>query len=73
MFQHLRKYIENHSLILADFDCFLEPRGRDSILGINAPLVENKLKGPTEAQKFNSYLIERGAADILFPVDFPFL
>lgn len=73
MFQHLNKYINNHSIILADFDCFLEPKTKKSIMGINAPLIENKLKGPTEAQKFSNYLIPRGAADILFPTDFHFL
>lgn len=56
---------------MADFDSFLMPK--NSIKGINAPLVTNKLKDPTEWQTYDNYLIERGAADICFPVDFHFL
>ena len=40
MFQHLNKFIPNHQVVLADFDCFLEP---NNLKGINAPLVTNKL------------------------------
>lgn len=35
--------------------------------------MQDKLKGPTEVKKYDSYLIPRGASDILFPTDFEFL
>ena len=58
-------------MIMADFDSFLMPRG--SIKGINAPLITNKLKDPTQWDTYDSYLLPRGEADICFPVDFNFL
>lgn len=70
MFQHLNKFIPNHQLVLADFDCFLEP---NALKGINAPLVTNKLQSPTEWKAYDDYLIPRGAADICFPTDFEYL
>ena len=48
LFQHLHKYVPNHSLILADFDCFLERVQDNKLIGLNSPLVTNKLKEPTE-------------------------
>jgi hypothetical protein len=45
MIKHINEYIKDHSLILADFDSFIMPK--NSIRGINAPLVTNKLKDPT--------------------------
>ncbi len=71
LFKHLHEHLPEHQMILADFDSFLMPK--NSIKGINAPLVTNKLKDPTQWQTFDTYLIERGAADICFPVDFHFL
>jgi hypothetical protein len=71
LIKHISENIPDHSLIMADFDSFLMPK--NSIKGINAPLVTNKLKDPTEWQTYDNYLIERGAADICFPVDFHFL
>jgi hypothetical protein len=59
-----------HSIILADFDCFLT---QNPIKGINSPLISNKLEKPTEQYNYNHYLIPRGAADICFPTDFEFL
>ena len=73
LFEHLHKFIPNHQVILADFDCFLEPINKNSILGLNAPLVTNKLKDPTEWKTYDTYLIARGAADICFPSDFEYL
>ena len=73
MFQHLHKYVPNHSLILADFDCFLERVKSGPLVGINSPLVTNKLKSPTDWQKYDSYLIPRGSSDICFPTDFQYL
>lgn len=69
--KHVSENIPDHSLIMADFDSFLMPK--NSIKGINAPLITNKLKDPTEWQTYDNYLIERGSADICFPVDFHFL
>ena len=46
LFQHLKEYIHDHSLIMADFDSFIMPP--NSICGINAPLITKKLKDPTQ-------------------------
>jgi hypothetical protein len=70
LFKHLNKIMPNHSMILADFDSFLTD---DKIKGINAPLVTDKLEGPTEWENYENYLIPRGAADICFPSDFHYL
>jgi len=69
--KHLNEYIKNHSLIMADFDSFIMPK--NSIKGINAPLITNKLKDPTQWKTYESYLIGRGEGDICFPIDFFFL
>ena len=71
LFQQLKKKVPNHSLVLADFDSFMMPRG--CIKGQNAPMVTHKLKDPTEWSTYASYLCERGHADICFPTDFYFL
>jgi len=71
LIEHVAATMPDHSLIMADFDSFLMPK--NSIKGINAPLITNKLKDPTEWQTYDSYLIERGAADICYPVDFHFM
>ena len=71
LFQHLQKIIPNHSLILADFDCFLNTYSQ--IKGVNAPLISNKLLEPTKWETYQSYLVPRGAADICFPSDFNYL
>ena len=42
-------------------------------MGINAPLVTDKLEEPTQWKTFDNYLIPRGAADICFPSDFDYL
>jgi hypothetical protein len=73
MLNHLNKFVQNHSIILSDFDYFLEPKHKSSILGVNAPLIQNKLANPTEVNKHDTYLLPRGASDILFPTDFDFL
>lgn len=69
--KHIADHIPDHSLIMADFDSFLMPK--NSLKGINAPLVTNKLKDPTQWDTYETYLLERGAADICYPVDFHFL
>lgn len=56
---------------MADFDSFIMPK--NSICGINRPLVTHKLKDPTKWETYSSYLIPRGKTDICFPVDFNFL
>jgi hypothetical protein len=65
--------VPNHSLILADFDCFLERVKDNQLTGLNAPLVTNKLKEPTEWTQYDHYLIPRGSSDICFPSDFQYL
>ena len=59
-------------LILADFDSFMMPL-TGSIKGLNAPVVTHKLKDPTAWTTYESYLCERGHADICVPTDFYFL
>ena len=71
LFKHINKYVPNHSMILADFDSFIVPRG--SIKGIAAPMVTHKLRDPTKWSTYSSYLVPRGHADICFPTDFHFL
>ena len=68
LFSHIKKVVPNHSLIMADFDSFLMPRG--SIQGTNAPLISEKLENAVHK---DSYLIPRGHADIYYPSDFFFL
>jgi len=46
LLRQVNKIAPQHSLILADFDSFIMPRG--SIQGENAPMVTHKLKDPTE-------------------------
>ena len=46
LLKHINENIPDHSLILADFDSFLMPK--NSIKGINAPLITNKLRDPTQ-------------------------
>ena len=72
LLQQINKVVPNHSLILADFDSFLMPL-RGGIKGINSPMVTHKLKDPTAWNTYDSYLCERGHADICFPTDFYFL
>ncbi len=45
LLKHVSENIPDHTLIMADFDSFIMPK--NSIRGINAPLVTNKLKDPT--------------------------
>lgn len=51
--------------IISDFDSLTS-----SIAGINAPIVSFKGEGSSEKKDYPTYLVERGAADIFFPVDF---
>lgn len=44
LIEKIQQIAPNHSLILADFDSFIMPRG--SIQGVNAPMVTHKLKDP---------------------------
>mmetsp|Transcript_13853 Transcript_13853/g.23626 ORF Transcript_13853/g.23626 Transcript_13853/m.23626 type:complete len:325 (+) Transcript_13853:229-1203(+) len=73
LFKHVNRLIPNHQIILADFDCFLTSTSYGELKGINQPIITNKLEGPTKWQEYDTYLIERGAADICFPSDFQFL
>ena len=73
MFGNLAKNIPNHQIILADFDCFLTALGKDSIKGLNTPVIADKLSAPTDQQTYDTLLIDRGQADICFPTDFRFL
>ncbi|CAI2371507.1 unnamed protein product [Moneuplotes crassus] len=71
LFKHVNTIMPSHHLVLADFDSFIMPR--KSVNGINAPLVTNKLAGPSEWESHDTYLIDQGVADICFPSDFYYL
>jgi hypothetical protein len=45
MINHIKDQIPDHTMIMADFDSFIMPK--NSIRGINAPLITHKLKDPT--------------------------
>ena len=71
LFKHLNHVLPKHHLIFADFDSFIMPR--KCVNGINAPLVTNKLAGPSDWDSYDSYLVPPGVADICFPSNFYFL
>lgn len=73
LFKQVNRMFPNHQMILADFDCFLTSLNKKTLKGINAPLITNKLQSPTDWDKYETYMIPRGAADICFPSDFHFL
>ena len=58
LIKHLNTCFPFHTPVLADFDSFIMPK--NSIKGINAPLVTNKLESPTEWETFPTYLVDRG-------------
>ena len=58
----------NAHLIISDFDSLIS-----NIVGKNAPIVSLKGEKSAEKKDFESYLVNRGDADIFFPVDFHFL
>lgn len=68
------KYIKQNflypSLIVADFD---QLKNQFTQEAVNSPIVSKKLRLPHEKEDFESYLVERGQADIFFPTDFNFL
>lgn len=55
-------------LVISDFDHLVT-----KIPGINAPIVSKKGFKSEEKIDFDSYLVQRGEADIFFPVDFNLL
>jgi hypothetical protein len=68
MLEKIQKNYKNHHLIIADFDML---KGSSSAkIGINAPVVSQKLTGSHEKRDFENYLVKRGEADIFFPTDF---
>ena len=66
--ENLEKKAPNVHLIVSDFDSLVS-----SIPGKNAPIVSTKGEKSQEKKDFDTYLVERGEADIFFPVDFHFL
>ena len=53
---------------MSDFDSLISP-----ISGINAPIVSEKGQQSPQKKDYSTYLVDRGTADIFFPVDFHFL
>ena len=56
---------------MADYDSFKMPK--KSVKGKYAPIVTNKLAGPSDWKEYDTYIIKPGEADICFPIDFDFL
>lgn len=54
-------------LIVSDFDSLIS-----NIPGANAPIVSFKGEASAEKKDYSTYLVDQGAADIFFPVDFQF-
>eukprot|EP00741_Cyanophora_paradoxa_P013873 tig00020710_g13391.t1 len=66
----LAEKLPGHHLIAADFDGGFEDALRSPELGgRNAPVVQETREGRSIAHE--TYLVEKGRADIFFPVDFP--
>ncbi len=56
---------------MSDFDLLRD--APSSLEGYNAPTVSTKLQASEAKKDYNSYMVDRGAADIFFPTDFRFL
>ena len=67
-FKSVYQKVPNVHMVVSDFDSLVS-----SIPGINAPIVSRKGEKSQEKHDFENYLVERGEADIFFPVDFHFL
>ena len=66
--ENLGKKAPNAHLVLSDFDSLIS-----SIPGLNAPIVSRKGEKSAEKTDYETYLVNRGEADIFFPIDFHFL
>lgn len=69
--RNLKKHLPNCHLVVSDFDLLLE--SESSLGGVYAPTVSTKLEKSDEKRDHESYLVDRGAADIFFPTDFRLL
>ena len=72
LFNQLHLLIPNQTIVLADFDSFLTKQ-RGNLRGVNSPVVTHKLADPTKWKEFDTYLVQKGEADICFPTDFHLL
>lgn len=68
LLKKMKKNMPNCHLLISDFDHLVTP-----IPGINAPIVSRKGFKSEEKFDYNTYLVERGDADIFFPIDFKLL
>lgn len=71
MLRKLNSTIPRANYIFSDFDLLRE--SPFSLAGVNAPTVSTKLENSSEKKDYDSYLVDRGAADIFFPTDFRLL
>lgn len=53
---------------MSDFDSLVTKIG-----GINAPIISFKGESSTDKKDYETYLVDCGAADIFFPVNFNFM
>jgi hypothetical protein len=66
LLSHLLSHIPKAHFILADFDSLIGTK----IAAINSPIVSQKGKLSHEKLDFDTYLVNRGEADIMFPTNF---
>jgi len=66
--KRVNQNMPNCHFVISDFDHLIT-----SVPGINAPIVSRKGFKSQEKKDFDTYLIERGEADIFFPVNFQLL
>ena len=66
--KRVNKNMPNCNFVISDFDHLIT-----SVPGLNAPIVSRKGFKSEEKKDYNTYLIERGEAEIFFPVDFNLL
>lgn len=69
LFQRFNSLAPQAHFILADFDSLLGSK----VSGLNAPIVQFKEKNSHDKLDFSTYLIPRGAGDIMFPTDFRYV
>ena len=71
MMKNLHKVLPNAHYVMSDFDLLRD--SPSSLEGFNAPTVSTKLEESEAKKDYDSYLVDRGAADIFFPTDFRLL
>lgn len=66
---HLHKLMPKADYLIADFDFFRDAK----VVGEGAPIVQDKGKLAHEKEEFDTVMVKRGQADIMFPTNFRLL